>query len=216
MGYKLLLIIVTIVFAATLPVPDQYEKGSSVSLSVLSQEQAEQLFTEFKEHSEIPFDYPVDGCFARATAMSKVAEQSKIQMGKVWVEGTLRVTPKSKSLPNIEWGYHVATTLYVKGVTGEPELKVFDPSMFDKPVSLEEWTGAMQVDGKPKPNIKRIYFGERFQMWPEGKAKERKKNNWVKEDLKNTEQYLNYYTARQNELKAFTKKYPGKVLKAVY
>ncbi|WP_413583137.1 protein-glutamine glutaminase family protein [Bdellovibrio sp. HCB288] len=39
--------------------------------------------------------------------MSQIAESDNIQMGKVWVEGMLRAKAKTKSIADIEWGYHV-------------------------------------------------------------------------------------------------------------
>lgn len=180
-------------------IPDAFAPGKDVDVSILSSAQADRLFTEFKSHSEIPFNYPVDGCYARATAMSQIAEEEKIEMGKVWATGFLRVNTKNKSVPTIEWGYHVAPVVYVSD-GGKPKLMVFDPSLFDKPVTVQEWTNKMKVDGDPKPHLDKVYYGARYQFGPLGT--EPKKYSWNKEDIEATHQVMEEYTDTEAKLEA--------------
>lgn len=192
--------------AATMTIPDAFAPGKDVDVSVLSTTQADRLFTEFKSHTEIPFNYPPDGCYARATAMSKIAEEDKIEMGKVWATGYLRVKTKSKYTPTIEWGYHVAPVVYVSD-GGKPKLMVFDPSLFDKPVTVDEWTAKMNVDGNPKPHLDKIYYGARYQFGP--LDTEPKKYSWNKEDIETSKEVMEEYTETEKKLEALGEGFNG-------
>jgi hypothetical protein len=201
MNFIKIFLFIALVFAAELTVPDGYgEKGDTVDVSVISETQATQLFEEFKSHSEIPYNFPLDGCYARATAMARIAEKEKIQMGKVWVEGVLRAKTKSPIAPEVQWWFHVAPVLYVKTPDGKSELKIFDPSLFDKPVPLKEWLGAMDEPGRPKPKVDEIYYSARFQDKPH--KFESKKSSWVRADLTETDKVLEKYS---NIVKQFNK-----------
>jgi len=46
---------------------------------------------------------------------------------------------------SVSWWYHVAASLPVKTPDGSLEDMVFDPGLFDGPVSLEEWGDAMKA-----------------------------------------------------------------------
>ena len=92
------------------------------------------LFREFKNDVNIPFRYPIDGCYARATAMTKIAEKRGLTMVRVNAEGNLQVKTESKKFPLVQWGWHVAPMAYVKKANGTLEKMVFDPSLFDKPL----------------------------------------------------------------------------------
>jgi len=43
----------------------------------------------------------------------------------------------------VEWGYHVAPVLMVRGPDGDTREMVFDPLLFDSPVPVEEWRTAL-------------------------------------------------------------------------
>ncbi len=179
--------------AATLGVPDAFtDDARQVDVTVISDERAQQLFQEFKNHTEIPFGFSVDGCYARATAMAKIAEEEKIEMGKVWAKGFLRVKTNNPVFPDVEWGYHVAPILYVKAPNGTVKLMVFDPSLFAKPVPVDEWTNKMTADGDPKANVDKVYYGARFQYGQLGW--EEKKYNWHTEDIRASKVVMTYYS----------------------
>ncbi|MDG0814803.1 protein-glutamine glutaminase family protein [Bdellovibrio svalbardensis] len=187
-----ILLLALIVLAASMPIPDAFDESHNVDVTVITQQRADELFAEFKSHTEIPFGFPIDGCYARATAMARIAEAEKIEMGKVWATGILRVKSKDPTFPEIEWGYHVAPVLYVKAPTGEAKLMVFDPSLFDKPVTVDEWTDKMKAEGIPKAQVKKVYYGARFQYGP--LKSEDKKYNWHTEDLKDAKEVMEQYS----------------------
>ncbi len=180
------LLTIQFVLAATMSMPDGFEKGRHVEMTVLSSKRAQRLFDEFVSHHEIPFGYPVDGCFARATAMARIAEDEKIILGKVWAHGRLRVISPNPRIGKFTLNYHVAPTAFVKGNDGKAVLMVFDPSLFKTPVPLEEWLNIMKTPGWLSPRIDKVYFGERFQYWPRTIEKT-KKYSWQSADLRKME-----------------------------
>jgi len=109
---------------------------------------AQALFDELVNDKNIPFDYPLDCCFARAHEMCRQLEAKGVKCGKTWYysagwpNGHLSVTglPKTDVIPDgsLEWTYHVAPTVEVDGKT-----MVFDPSMFKGPVTPDEWRSKM-------------------------------------------------------------------------
>ncbi|WP_413559377.1 protein-glutamine glutaminase family protein [Bdellovibrio sp. HCB209] len=70
------------ILAATMSVPDRWVPGGSVEVTVLSEEKAKGLFEEFISHKEIPYEYAVDGCYIRASAMAMIAEEKKYRNGQ--------------------------------------------------------------------------------------------------------------------------------------
>ena len=113
-----------------------------------AQKKAQALFDELANDKNIPFDYPLDCCYARAHEMCRQLEAKGIECGKTWYypagwpAGSLSVTglPKTDIIPDgsLAWSYHVAPTVEVDG-----KPMVFDPSMFKGPVTPEEWRSKM-------------------------------------------------------------------------
>jgi uncharacterized Zn-binding protein involved in type VI secretion len=121
----------------------------------LSAAEAQKLFDKLASDKDIPFDYPLDCCYARANEMCRLLENGllggeKIPCGKTWYYaapgGSLSVSglPKTPVIRNgsLAWGYHVAPTVEVDGKT-----MVFDPSLFKEPVTLDEWHSIMKPSG---------------------------------------------------------------------
>ena len=204
---RLLVALSLLASAGTQSLPDGYlQIGESVQASVLSQEQAKSLFDLFVSAKDIPFDYAIDGCYARATAMAAIAEYNKIEMAKIWVEGNLRVRPKDKTQPDVEWGYHVAPVAFVKE-NGKAVPMVFDPSLFDKPVTVDKWKQSMEsvetIDKlRPyskvgvrgyKGDIRASYYSGRYQFMPRGI--EGKKYSWHQTDLIRSKSILDEYSS---------------------
>lgn len=170
----------------------------NISISVLEKSAANRLFREFKNNKEIPFNYPIDGCYARAHAMARMAEDQNITMGKVFAEGYLRAQTELPNYPVVEWGWHVAPVAYVKTGPGEPELLVFDPSLFNEPVTVEEWKNKMLFDSEyQKPFLGELYYGSRYQYGPNDD--EGYKRRWNYLDLEDTKDRLARYLPFQDE-----------------
>lgn len=92
----------------------------------------------------IPFNYAVDGCFARAHKMRYIIEQKYGYCSeKVFSFGYLNVLATLSGGCCINWWYHVAPIVRVKTLRGTA-LYVIDPSMFTQPVSLSTWLAAQE------------------------------------------------------------------------
>lgn len=185
-----------IAFAAVKTYPDGFahHEKKTVSADVISETKANQLFATFVADTSIPFDYPIDGCTARAMAMVRIADTENISMAKVYAEGVLRVKNVSKHYPELTWGFHVAPIIAVKTAAGKVVDMVFDPSIFDRPVPLDEWLQKLQTPadpGYPETELRNVYYGSRFQY---GRRDfENSRNNWRTLDLEISKSLLEEY-----------------------
>lgn len=93
----------------------------------------------------IPFRYPDDGCWARASEMCRLMIAMGRDPGKVWIDGNLDVISSNKPGCLVEWGWHVAPTLCVRGRWWFTQRMVIDPSLFTTPVTPADWK-AKQTD----------------------------------------------------------------------
>lgn len=135
----------------------------SVELSVLTPEFASEVFNILKDDVDNSFNYPFDGCYARAHKMAMMMDDLGIISGKAFAEGIFHVETK---VGQIDWSYHVASLVLVKK-NGKLIPTVMDPSLFDQPVSFEEWKKALTK--KPSSSIKSEYFTRRFNYDPESR-----------------------------------------------
>jgi len=99
----------------------------------------------------IPFLYPDDGCWARAHEMCRLMINMGLSPKKVWIDHSignwLHVNTKNNPQCYVEWGWHVAPTLCVRGPRlFQTQRMVIDPSLFQTPVSEATWKG---VQGDP-------------------------------------------------------------------
>ena len=85
---------------------------------------------------DIPWSFTQDGCFARAHLMARRFEAEGVRVDKAWLKGELYI-PDSD--PLIEWKFHVAPMVYVEDGNGKVTRMIIDPSIFSKPVTVEEW-----------------------------------------------------------------------------
>src|SRR3954468_10683563 len=95
----------------------------------------------------IPFMYPDDGCWGRASEMCRLMQLQGLHPRKVWIQGTLNVATRNNTTCSVGWGWHVAPTLCVRGPRFlQRERLVIDPSLFTTPVTEAQWKG---VQGDP-------------------------------------------------------------------
>ncbi|HET8962315.1 MAG TPA: protein-glutamine glutaminase family protein [Chitinophagales bacterium] len=95
----------------------------------------------------IPFQYVVDGCYARAHKMRQVlAEKYGFDCQKVFsYEDPSAFLAVNTGECCVYWWYHVAPLVTVWNVQKQRiEKYVIDPSMFDTWVTIEQWTGAQE------------------------------------------------------------------------
>lgn len=103
----------------------------------------------------IPFLYPDDGCWARAHEMCRLMINMGLSPRKVWIDHSpgywLHVNTKNNPACYVEWGWHVAPTLCVRGPKFfQTQRMVIDPSLFTTPVSEATWKG---VQGDPNATL---------------------------------------------------------------
>jgi uncharacterized Zn-binding protein involved in type VI secretion len=130
----------------------------SLPADTITVEEAQKMFTDIKNNYDIPFAYKNDCCYARADKMSKIFADSNntikrsIVTQKYWYhvsqgEACLQL----KSNTHIKWIYHVATVVKVDDGTGKTSAMIFDPSMFENPVSVDDWKFGMVNNCNKEP-----------------------------------------------------------------
>ncbi len=99
----------------------------------------------------IPFLYPDNGCWARASEMCRLMFSVGLTPRKVWIQGNLLVSTKNNPNCCVQWGWHVAPILCVRGPgIFQCQQMVFDPSLFSTPVPVATWKG---LQGDPNATL---------------------------------------------------------------
>ena len=95
------------------------------------------------DESDIAFNYPVDGCWARAYLMlNRIIERyDGVSVNKVWAFGNFQVNTNGP-YGIIYWENHVAPIVTVTG-NKDSLTMVIDPSIADGPVSKNGWWSIM-------------------------------------------------------------------------
>lgn len=138
---------------------------NSIYISEVSFKRATELFEFIKNKDYIPFTYPEDGCYARAHIMSRLLETKGIISGKAFVHGRLGVYSKNAAKGLVVWNYHVATFLLVKKKGHISQIYVLDPSIFNKPVTFNQWQN-IQIESLKGTYKTRAYITSRFHLFP--------------------------------------------------
>ncbi len=118
--------------------------GSSAAGSTESdwvvQSAFDKAFTVVKGVDYLPFQYKIDGCYARALYMSMELAANSIESNAVFAfaqpGAPLVVGP-------IEWGYHVAPMIEVGTSAGNAVHTVIDPALSDQPITQDQWVAMM-------------------------------------------------------------------------
>ncbi|MBI3131964.1 MAG: hypothetical protein HYZ13_11615 [Acidobacteria bacterium] len=140
------------------------DNGERISVSVVDQAVALEVFNELAAQADIPYPAP-DGSYARAHKMVRILDDRNICAAKAWIVGSLYVD--STRFGEMGFAYHVAPLIWVKA--GKAVLlEVLDPSLFDKPVPYETWKAKLLA--KPKATLKEAFFTARFVYVPEERA----------------------------------------------
>ncbi|AHG88081.1 hypothetical protein J421_0544 [Gemmatirosa kalamazoonensis] len=99
----------------------------------------------------IPFLYPDDGCWARAHEMCRLMLGMHLTPRKVWIDGSLHTPTKNNPSCFVNWGWHVAPTLCVRGPGFFRRRRmVIDPALFTAPVTEATWKS---VQGDPNATL---------------------------------------------------------------
>jgi hypothetical protein len=136
----------------------------------MSEREARALFDELAARTDIAWNYAPDGCSARAHLMVEAMLKKGVTPGKAWTfrgEGLEFLWVETPEEP-VWWFYHVAPTVPVQTANGVVDL-VFDPSIFDRPVTVEEWAHTQhsttevvktRLGEKPRPTWPNDYGSE--------------------------------------------------------
>lgn len=118
-----------------------------VDLSVITLDQANKLVQDFLAMKDIPFDYALDGCFARAHKMATLLDQRGITSGKAFIQGRLFASTKYGP---VNWRYHVAPVVLVEE-NGVNVPYIIDPSLSPTAMKYEAWRDLISgADRMPK------------------------------------------------------------------
>jgi hypothetical protein len=129
--------------------------------NAIEADQAATIFAEFAEAEDLALRYPADGCYARTHLMVARLIERGLTPLKVWafaggVEDLLWADTPDHPDGRVRWGYHVAPVLLVSEPDEGNRDVVFDPILFDRPVTVEEWLSALH----DTPTVVRTAPGE--------------------------------------------------------
>ena len=122
--------------------------------------------------------------------MSRLLEKKKVVTGKIFVEGDLKVTTKNAPQGYVEWWYHVAPIVMIEGNDHKRHMVVIDPSIFDHPVTPDEWIAIQTLHHKDQPDLKRL-MTKRFVFVPSETNDDM--GGYSADDLQRSEQTLKDY-----------------------
>lgn len=117
------------------------------AVPVISPERAIEVFDILKSMDNIAYGYTDDGCYARAHLMCRSLFGMGLVPEKAWAFETDN-RELVVQFPHGEqtWWFHVAPVLNIEDGKGGHTPMVFDPSLFDGPVTLKEWGDIMQAE----------------------------------------------------------------------
>lgn len=138
------------------------------------------VFNELSSQADIPFDYPDEGCTARAHKMFRLLSEQGIQCSKIWnfgregdraqIDQDLNFYTLNHPKGYVEWMFHVAVLVSVELPSKKRTRMVLDPCMFDRPVRVAEWV-SLQHDSAAvlqvtRPEIYRHWLLEDIEYDP--------------------------------------------------
>jgi hypothetical protein len=131
------------------------------SPDVVEANRAAAIFAQFAAAEELALRHPADGCYARTHVMVQWLLDQGLAPSKAWafaasITDLLWAAALDHPDGRVQWGYHVAPVLAVRGPDGDGQDMVFDPMLFDRPVVVEEWLRALH----DTPTLVRTAVGE--------------------------------------------------------
>jgi hypothetical protein len=119
--------------------------------NVVGMQQAQKAFRDVASQKNIAFRFPADGCYARAHLMVRRLLKQGYKPSKVWsFPGNgeqLYVRTRNDPRGHVSWKYHVAPVLKVRTGNNRSQYYVLDPSLFNRPVTINEWLRAQKKPG---------------------------------------------------------------------
>lgn len=141
---------------------DSPHNRKTIKLSVLSPARAQEVFNLLRDDEDNSFNYTIEGCFARAHRMAQLMDEMGIISGKAIVDGKFYMVSK---YGEYGWSFHMASVVLVPDKNNKLIPTVFDPALFNHPVSFEEWKKRLMKD--PKSELYSDYFTSRFHYGPD-------------------------------------------------
>src|SRR5207248_5547045 len=131
------------------------------SPDAIEADRAAVIFAEFTADEGLALRFPADGCYARTHVMVQRLLEKGLTPLKVWAFAASAADLLWIEAPlhpdgRVQWTYHVAPVLTVRGPTGDAQEIVFDPLLFDRPIAVEEWRAALH----DTPTLVRTALGE--------------------------------------------------------
>ncbi len=141
----------------------------------ITKQEAEKLFTFFKNCKPFRWTDANNNCEDRANAVCILLDEWNIQNGKGWTFSGY-VFKKIGYLKNL-WKYHVAALLPVKE-EGKINYYIIDPATSDKLIAIADW--AANITDNPHS-----YYVIKNSNYYIFNAKKIEKNNWYKRNRRN-------------------------------
>ncbi|KYG69150.1 hypothetical protein AZI87_07995 [Bdellovibrio bacteriovorus] len=139
--------------------------AGNIPVSVLTEDEAKKIFSEFSKDERYAFGATQNGCYARAHIFAQQMEKKGIRVAKMFLEGELIIPEEKRQYPeNYMWNYHVAPVVAVQTKKGI-ELHVLDPALYDKPVPVKQWTDKLLTTPQAKKEAL-AYITDRFNLGP--------------------------------------------------
>lgn len=127
-----------------------------------------------KAYPCIPFNYPVDGCYARAHKMRQILAQNGYDCQKIFIYGDLNarydaITPERGGCC-VAWSYHTSVLVKFKDDNQQVTQRIIDLSFSEKALLVETWKGLSLNDscGKSSLNDTQIVDGNVYYRSPKG------------------------------------------------
>ena len=105
----------------------------------------------------IPFLYPDNGCWGRASEACRLIIGAGEQPAKLWIFGHMLVQTTNSPDCQVPWIWHVAATLDVLSECGNQTM-VIDPALCAAPVPVAEWTARLGNPSTPKPSAASVFL----------------------------------------------------------
>lgn len=152
----------------------RFKLPDDIAAQAISEAEAQRLFALLAADPAIAFEYPPDGCYARAEAMNAIIlAETGTEPLKVWAfkedlddngNGVMQdgrnspVDEDDDTVPPlglntntpygaVAWGWHVAPMVPVVGADGSIRYRVIDPAVGGAPLSTDEWYAAIHATG---------------------------------------------------------------------
>lgn len=136
--------------------------GTIAAARDMTLEEVHKLFRKMAGQSDIAFNFVEDGCYARAHLMIERMRRLGYEPVRVWTFASgesLHVKTTKTTKGYVEWNYHVAPAIPAR-IQGRTVMLVIDPSLFNRPVTVDEWVNVQKRTSASRPILQVTRIGE--------------------------------------------------------